>query len=57
MHAAMPGKCMSHYNVQAVCNGVSVPLQISHSSSDAFVVEFDRVSVLQYMVVYQCCGV
>ena len=54
MHAALLGKYMIQHNVQAVCNVMSVPLHTSLASNDLCIVEFDRVSVLQYMVVYQC---
>ena len=37
-----------------MCNGVSVSLHTSLASNDLCIVEFDRESVLQYMVVYEC---
>ena len=54
MCAAVLEDYIGQYYMQTVCNGMRIPLHISLSSSDSSVVEVDRESVLQYMVVYQC---
>ena len=53
-HAAVLKQYTGQYQMQALCNIVRIPLYLSVSSSDMFIVEPDCENVLQYMVLYQC---